>query len=189
VLYIVTTNEGKFREARELLAAYGIELGQIRDEKLEVQDDDVELIARVAAEEAFRKHGVPLIVDDTGLYVEALNGFPGPYSSYVLSKVGLRGFLKLMEGVENRRACFRTAVAFADGTGVYTFTGETCGRIAESPRGSGGFGYDPVFVPEGQTRTYAEMGLEEKNAISHRGKALRAFASWYLARYYRPTQG
>jgi len=172
VLYMVTTNDGKFREARELLAAYGIELGQIKDEKLEVQHDDVELIARVAAEEAFRRHRVPLIVDDTGLYVEALNGFPGPYSSYVISKVGLRGFLKLMEGVENRRACFRTAVAFADGTGVYTFTGETCGRIAE-----------------GQTRTYAEMGLEEKNAISHRGKALRAFASWYLARYYRPTQG
>jgi len=86
VLYIVTTNDGKFREARELLAAYGIELGQIKDEKLEVQHDDVELIARVAAEEAFRRHGVPLIVDDTGLYVEALNGFPGPYSSYVISK-------------------------------------------------------------------------------------------------------
>ncbi len=181
-LYMVTRNRGKFEEARQELASYGIELGQIEAEKLEVQSDDVVAIARVAAEDAFRKLHLPLIVDDTGLYIRALNGFPGPYSSYVLERIGLQGVLRLLEGVPDRHACFRTAVAYVDDDGVAVFTGETCGTIAERPRGSMGFGYDPIFVPEGERRTYAEMGVAEKNRISHRGKALRSFASWYVAR-------
>ena len=180
-LYMVTRNRGKFAEAREELARFGIELRQIEGDKLEVQSEDVVEVARRAAEDAYRRYGVPLIVDDTGLYIEALNGFPGPYSSYVIRKIGLEGVLKLMEGVANRRACFRTAVAYADGAGVVHFVGEACGTIAERPRGASGFGYDPIFVPDGETRTYAEMTVEEKNRVSHRGRALRSFAAWYLS--------
>ena len=178
-LYIVTGNAGKLREAQLILAEYGIRLRQAPIEKLEVQDDDVVRIAEVAARDAYSRLRAPLIVDDTGLYVEVLNGFPGPYSSYFLERVGLRGLLKLMEGVANRGACFRTGLAYADEGGVRTFVGEACGTIAEAPRGSNGFGYDPVFMPDGETRTFAEMSVEEKDRVSHRGRALRAFAEWY----------
>jgi len=84
-----------------------------------------------------------------------------------------------MEGAANRGACFRTGLAYADGSGVRTFVGEACGTIAEAPRGFNGFGYDPVFMPDGETRTFAEMSVEEKDRVSHRGRALRAFAEWY----------
>jgi XTP/dITP diphosphohydrolase len=181
-LYMVTHNDRKFLEASLILKPYGIELQQIKAEKLEVQDEDVVRIAEVAARHAYEQFRVPLIVDDSGLYIEALNGFPGPYSSFFLEKVGLSGVLKLLSGVTNRRACFRTGLAYADEEGVRTFVGEVCGSIAESPRGSGGFGYDPLFVPEGHSRTFAEMSVEEKDSMSHRGRALRAFAEWYLKR-------
>ncbi len=181
-LHMVTRNQGKFREASLELSKFGIELLQIPDDKVELQSDDVSEIALFAARQAYARHRVPLVVDDTGLYIESLNGFPGPYSSYVLRKIGLQGVLRLLDGVTNRRACFRTAVAYVDGTEESLFTGETCGFIVEAPRGSLGFGYDPIFVPEGSNRTFAEMSVEEKNALSHRGRALRALGSWLASR-------
>ncbi len=181
-LYMVTRNAGKFEEARLELSRFNIELRQIDADKLEVQSDDVVVIAARAAEAAYREFRVPLIVDDTGLFINALNGFPGPYSSYVLRTIGLKGVLRLMSGIDDRSACFRTAVAYADDSGVKAFTGETCGRLALSPRGSSGFGYDPIFIPQGESRTYAEMDVGEKNRLSHRGKALRSFATWYVNR-------
>lgn len=177
---MVTRNAGKFEEARQELARFNIELRRIDADKLEVQSDDVTVIATRAAEAAYREFGVPLIVDDTGLYIKALRGFPGPYSSYVLRTIGLEGVLKLLSGVEERSACFRTAVAYVDEAGVKVFTGETCGTLTKEPRGTSGFGYDPIFVPDGESRTYAEMDVSEKNRVSHRGKALRAFAAWYI---------
>ena len=87
----------------------------------------------------------PLIVDDTGFSIDALNGFPGPYAAYVLNTIGNTGILKLMEGVTDRRARFTTAIAYADEQGIQVFTGTIEGRITTSPRGSGGFGYDPIF--------------------------------------------
>lgn len=181
VVYIVTHNQHKFAEASAVLREFGIELRQIRAKKLEVQDEDVVNVARVAAEDAYGRFRVPLIVDDSGLYIDYLKGFPGPYSSYVLEKIGLNGVLRLLEGASCRRACFRTGLAYADGSRVVTFVGEVCGSIAYEPRGSGGFGYDPIFVPEGYDKTFAEMDMESKNRLSHRGSALRKFAAWYLS--------
>ncbi|MGC9071850.1 MAG: XTP/dITP diphosphatase [Acidilobus sp.] len=188
-LYMVTRNRGKFDEARLELASFGIELRQLEVDKLEVQSEDVVEIASTAARHAYETFRAPLIVDDTGLYIEAFGGFPGPYSSYIIKKIGLDGVLRLMEGVANRRACFRTAVAYADEEGVRVFTGETCGNISHRPIGSSGFGYDPIFIPDGEVRTYAEMTIQEKNALSHRGKALRTFASWYVSRSAQASSG
>ncbi|RQH01902.1 XTP/dITP diphosphatase [Natrarchaeobius oligotrophus] len=173
----VTGNEGKVREARAYLE--GIDrVEQIEYDYTEIQSDSLEEIARVGAREAFEETGNddPVLVGDTGLFVDALAGFPGPYSAYVEDTVGVERLWRLVEAEDDRRARFRTVLAFADGERTETFDGTLAGTIV-APRGDEGFGYDPIFEYNGQT--LAEMSLEEKNAISHRGRALAAFAEWY----------
>ncbi len=150
-------------------------------EKFEIRSDDVEQIARAAALRAADVFGRPVVVDDTGLFIDALNGFPRAYPAFVLDTIGRRGILRLMEGVEDRTARFVTAVGYSDGTMVKTFVGEMKGVIALEERGTGGFGYDPIFVPEGFDRTYAELSFEEKVSISHRTRAFTAFLEWYTS--------
>jgi len=120
-------------------------------------------------------------VEDAGLFVEALKGFPGPYSAYVYRTLGTRGILKLMENVEDRAASFRSVVVFSSPEHQpVCFSGEVKGRISMEERGDSGFGFDPIFEPEaGDGRTFAEMTTEEKNRYSHRAEALRRFAKWY----------
>jgi XTP/dITP diphosphohydrolase len=143
----------------------------------EIQSDDLAEIALAGAEEAFEGTGSedPVVVDDSGLFVDALGGFPGPYSAYVEDTVGVERVWKLTEREENRRAQFRGVIAYYDGVRAQTFEGAVPGRIV-APRGEGGFGYDPIFEHEGET--LAEMSTERKNAISHRGRALAKFADW-----------
>ncbi|RQG86901.1 RdgB/HAM1 family non-canonical purine NTP pyrophosphatase [Natrarchaeobius halalkaliphilus] len=173
----VTGNEGKVREARAYLEGIAT-VEQIEYDYTEVQSDSLSEIARRGAREGYEATGndEPVLVGDTGLFVDALEGFPGPYSAYVEDTVGIERLWRLVSGEENRRARFRTVLAFADGDRTETFEGELAGTIV-APRGDEGFGYDPLFEYNG--RTLAEMSLEEKNAISHRGRALAAFAEWY----------
>ncbi|MEN2998992.1 MAG: XTP/dITP diphosphatase [Acidilobaceae archaeon] len=173
---VVTTNLAKGEEARRILERLGVEAEVVEMEKLEVQSESLEEIALRAARAAFEVLRRPLLVDDSGLFVEALNGFPGPYSSYVYKKIGLRGILKLLQGEVNRSAYFKTALAFVSPEGEKVFVGIVRGRIAEEPRGRGGFGFDPIFVPEGHDRTFAEMEGWEKDRVSHRARAYEAFA-------------
>ncbi len=178
VFHLVTGNKHKVEEASSLLSGTGIELRQASIEKIEVQDEDLARIALEAARHAYSRVRRPVIVDDSGLFVDALKGFPGPYSSYVYKTIGVEGLLRLMEGVRDRRACFRTALAVIYPPIEAVFEGISCGWIAMEPRGSRGFGFDPVFIPEGEDRTFAEMSLEEKNRYSHRARAFKAFAEW-----------
>ncbi len=176
----VTGNEGKAREARDYLD--GIEpVEQVEYDYTEIQSDSLAEIAAHGAREAFEELGgeEPVLVDDAGLFVEALGGFPGPYSAYVEDTVGVERLWRLASEEENRRARFRTVLAYADESGTETFEGAVAGTLV-APRGEGGFGYDPIFEYNGQTM--AEMSTEEKNAISHRGRALGAFAEWYADR-------
>ena len=173
----VTGNEGKVREAREYLAE--IEpVEQVEYEYTEIQSDSLEAIAAHGAGEAFEALGgeEPVLVDDAGLFVDALGGFPGPYSAYVEDTVGVDRLWRLAKSEKNRRARFRTVLAYADETGTETFSGSVAGRLV-APRGEGGFGYDPIF--EYNEQTMAEMSTQEKNAISHRGRALAEFTEWY----------
>ncbi len=188
VLRFVTTNDGKWLEVSSLLAAYGISVERINAKVLEIQSDDLAEIARIAALDAYRSFGGDLFVEDAGLFVDALNGFPGPYSAYAYRTIGIRGLLRLMEGVERRTAAFRSAVAHVDREGrVSVFVEEVRGFITTEPRGTGGFGFDPVFVPLGSERTFAEMDVEEKNRYSHRAKAVRQLVRHLLAP--RPSEG
>ena len=174
VLFI-TSNEGKFREAKSIGEKYGIKVEWLKEEYLEPQGKDLEEIARKSAEMLAEKIKKPFFIEDSGLFIEALKGFPGPYSSFVFKTIGNEGILKLMDGVENRRAFFLAVVAFFDGKNIRTFTGRVDGEISTEMRGDKGFGFDPIFLYEG--RTFAEMG-EEKNEVSHRRRALEALFSY-----------
>ncbi|MEM0001319.1 MAG: XTP/dITP diphosphatase [Desulfurococcaceae archaeon] len=170
---IVTSNEHKFSEIKEVALEYGLEVEMCPGLKLEIQSDDLADIVFKSALIAYMYLNKPIIVEDAGLFIDALNGFPGPYSSYVYRTIGINGILKLMNDASNRRACFRSAVALVINNRVFSATGEVCGEIATKPRGAGGFGFDPIFVPEGDSRTFAEMSIHEKNKYSHRAKAVR----------------
>ncbi len=179
VIYVLTQNEGKFREFLELSKEHGVVLKQLPSPKVEVQLRSLEDIATYAASVALVEWGVPLFVEDAGLFIEALNGFPGPYSSYVYKTLGVDGILKLMEGVKDRRAYFKSVIALAiPGEGIRIFTGIVRGSIALKARGTGGFGFDPIFIAEGMERTFAELSISEKNKLSHRGKAFASMIEW-----------
>ncbi|RFA92383.1 XTP/dITP diphosphatase [Pyrobaculum aerophilum] len=175
---LATNNPYKLAEVSHILAPFGIEVERLDAEKVEIQHDDVVVIAREAAEFLCSRYGDFVVVDDTGLYIEALGGFPGPYAEYVYRTIGLKGVLKLLEGAADRRATFKCAAAICIGGRVEVFVGEVRGYIAHEPRGRGGFGYDPIFIPEGMTATYAELGEEVKNKISHRAKAFSQLGAW-----------
>jgi XTP/dITP diphosphohydrolase len=171
----VTGNEGKVREAREYLAATGEDVEQVEYDYTEVQSDSLAEVAARGAEEAQAELGGAVVVEDSGLFVDALEGFPGPYSAYVEQTVGVERTWRLVEPEDDRRARFRSVVAYADSDTVETFEGSVRGTIV-APRGDGGFGYDPIFEHDGTT--FAEMSAAEKNAVSHRGRALATFADW-----------
>jgi XTP/dITP diphosphohydrolase len=178
-VYFVTDNQGKVKEAKAILGKWGIGVKQLSLEKLEIQDDDVSAIVLYSIKDLMKRHEGPLMVEDAGLHVQVLSGFPGPYSSYVYRTIGIEGILKLLEGVIDRRAYFRSAIAYYDNdVGIQIFTGQVHGTISEKPRGDKGFGFDPIFIPSGRKKTFAEMELDEKSRISHRGKALRRLAHW-----------
>ncbi|MFB6491150.1 MAG: XTP/dITP diphosphatase [Thermoproteus sp. AZ2] len=176
-LYFATSNRHKLEEARRALAQFSIDIEIAPVKKLEIQADDVVEISRAAAERLCAAYNY-IVVEDDGLYIEALRGFPGPYSEYVYRTLGLSGVLKLLEGAGDRSAYFKSAVSLCIDGLVKTFVGIAKGRIAEAPRGSAGFGFDPIFIPEGFDETFAEMGVEAKSKISHRAKAFQALGEW-----------
>ncbi len=184
VILLATGNIHKFQEARKVLAEYKIAAGMIKIKGLEVQSDNLGEIARSSVTDAFDKCHLPLIVEDAGLFVDALNGFPGPYAAYVFRTIGNHGLLRLMTGVKNREAKFESAIAYfaSDYKNPICFRGEVAGQITTRERRGKekmSFGFDPVFMPDGCKATFAEMKVEEKNQFSHRAKALRSFAVWY----------
>jgi len=183
VAFFVTGNIHKFNEARRVLAEFRISTAMLNLETVEIQDDRVENIARASAVDAAKKSSLPVFVEDAGLFMNALNGFPGPYSSYVYRTIGTKGMLKLMENEKKRDAYFLSVVAFFNNQkqAVPTcFQGRVEGRITREERGRQGFGFDPIFEPlDGNGRTFAEMTTKEKNKHSHRAQALRKFARWY----------
>ncbi|MDR2534002.1 MAG: non-canonical purine NTP diphosphatase [Tannerellaceae bacterium] len=139
--------------------------------------------ALLKARYVYDSYKLACFADDTGLEVEALNNAPGVYSARYAGEpcnpqANIDKLLAELKGVENRRAKFRTAVALITQSGEYLFEGEIKGRIIEERRGGAGFGYDPVFIPNGSEKTFAELSAEEKNLISHRGKAIGRLASF-----------
>jgi XTP/dITP diphosphohydrolase len=184
VIFFATNNVNKFNEARKVLEEYRIVVAMLRVKATEIQSDSLEEIAKASVLEAFGKCRLPLIVEDAGLFVEELNGFPGPYAAYVYKTIGNKGLLRLMENIAKRKATFRSAIAYysQELTMPMCFRDEVVGEIAKEEKMNtqkSGFGFDPIFKPANSHRTFAEMDALEKNKYSHRAKALRAFAEWY----------
>ena len=180
-IVVATTNAHKVAEYRRLLAGQEVELQSLLDfpacPPIEENGKTFAENAGIKAAAASSYCQAPAFADDSGLEVEALNGAPGIYSSRYAPTDAERiaRVLKELEGHENRRARFVCAIAIAvNGEVIETFEGEVRGTIAAAPAGENGFGYDPIFFLEEYGCTSAEISPEEKNAISHRGKALRA---------------
>jgi XTP/dITP diphosphohydrolase len=196
-LVIATHNSGKLREIEAMLAAWRLRLvaaGALGlpepDETGATFEDNARLKAVAAAEAS----GMPALGDDSGLSVEALGGRPGIYSARWAGTGGDRDFAHAMRTVEEklrvvgattsdkRRARFVAVVCFAGpGREPLTFRGEVAGTLVWPPRGERGFGYDPMFVPDGEQRTFGEIDPRAKDAMSHRARAIAAFAAEVLA--------
>lgn len=188
---IASTNKKKIREIREILTPLGIVLLTMDDvPDLEEPDETGSTFAenaRIKARPVSEATGLPTIADDSGLEVDALGGRPGVYSRRY-SEDGTDAsnnarLLAELQGVPGRSARFRCAIVWKDGEQEQMFDGTCDGTILHAPRGENGFGYDPLFVPDGMGgRTMAELTPAEKNAISHRGRALAGLKRWLLAR-------
>lgn len=186
-LVFATNNAHKLEEICAILGDK-VEVLSLKDIQCDVDipetADTLEGNAVLKAEYIYRHYGLDCFADDTGLEVEALNGAPGVYSARYAggeghdSEANMRKLLAEMEGKTNRKAQFRTAICLIEGGAEHLFEGVVKGEIIEEKRGASGFGYDPVFMPEGYTETFAEMGSEEKNRISHRARAVQALCAY-----------
>ena len=153
----VTSNKGKVREFKQILGPE-IKIKHLEISYPEMRSNNPEEIARQSAKELAEKLKKTVVVEDSGLFIHALNDFPGTYSATVHRKIGLEGILKLMRNVKKRNCTYKSAVAYCElGKKPVSFLGEENGIIANSIRGKFGFGHDPIFVPEGSNKPYGEM--------------------------------
>ena len=172
-LYFITSNKGKFVETKEKLRPLGFSVIQKDLGYPEIQAESLEDVALQGIRHVRMSFNKAFMLEDAGLFIEALHGFPGVYSKYVFFTIGLPGILRLLNGVKDRKAVFRSVYVYSDpGDNPIISVGECNGTITTEQRGKNGFGYDPIFLPKGLRRTFGEMMTDEKNRYSHRSKAL-----------------
>ena len=174
-LFFVSSNTDKYNEAKKILNFFGIDLGFLKYNLEEIQSNSLKDIALKKAKQAFLKCKKPVIIEDDGLFINSLDGFPGPYSSYIFKTIGNKGILNLLN--YNRKANFVSIITYCDKKTLQSFYGKLDGTISKSQKGNG-WGYDPIFIPKNIKKTFAE--LDDKNKLSHRYKALKKFSNWYL---------
>ncbi len=177
----VTSNEHKFREVKDFMERAGLEIQWEKAQYVEIQGNSTAEISIDSARRLSAKIKDDFFLEDTGLYIDSLNGFPGPYSSYVASTIGNEGILNLLKG-KGRNARFLTVITYCVNERCHQFEGTLFGTISERISGTQGFGFDPVFVPKGHDRTLAEMTLAEKSRISHRSRALAEMIEFLKSR-------
>jgi len=171
-LRFVTSNKGKFYEVKSLLADYEIEMFNVGYP--EIQASDLEDVACYGIRYLWSEYGGNLFLEDSGLFIHKLNGFPGVFSSYAQNTIGNRGILKLLSDEKDRRAYFKSVIAYCDEKGsIKLFGGRVDGFISYEEVGDEGFGFDPIFLYDG--RTFGEISLDDKNKKSHRGFAVNEF--------------
>lgn len=174
-ILFASSNANKFREAKQILAIHGIKLGFFKCKLEEIQGNSIEKIATKKVGDAFNQCRKPVIIEDDGLFIESLHGFPGPYSSFVFESIGNNGILKLVG--KNRKAKFHSVIAFCHKKNeIKLFSANLNGIISKNIKGNG-WGYDPIFIPQGKKETFAK--IKNKNEISHRYLALQKFSNWF----------
>ncbi len=176
-LYFITGNREKFKEAKDRFKYLDIKLIQSKIEYPEIQASDITEIALYGINYCSERLKSPFFLEDSGLFIEELNCFPGPYSRYVQDTIGNEGILKILSNIKKRSAYFKSVVALYK-DGPHLFEGISRGAISNKLRGQNGFGYDPIFIPEESSKTFGEMSTKEKNKFSHRSIALENMAKY-----------
>ena len=177
-LFFASSNEHKFQEAERILANLGMQINLFKTTLEEIQSNNLNDIAEKKAINAYDLIQKPVIIEDDGLFINALDGFPGPYSSYVYDTIGNKGIMNLLENSEVRDAKFVSIIAYCeDNHGVKLFESSIPGKISSIIE-KGGWGYDPIFIPDGESKTYANVS--DKDKFSHRSAALTKFSNWFL---------
>lgn len=187
-IFFGTNNPHKLREIQEIIGSkYAVVSFKDLEDPIDVEETEPTLEGNAALKaKAFFEHtGMACFADDTGLEVASLYGRPGVYTARYAgpqcsAEDNINKMLGELEGITARQAQFRTVIAYYNGEEMRYFEGVAKGNILEARQGEGGFGYDPIFQPEGYTQSFAEMAPDEKNAISHRGQAVRAFADFLM---------
>jgi len=177
-LFFASSNEHKFQEAERILANLGMQINLFKTTLEEIQSNNLNDIAEKKAINAYDLIQKPVIIEDDGLFINSLNGFPGPYSSYVYDTIGNKGIMNLLENSEVRDAKFVSIIAYCDNDcDVKLFESSIPGKISSIIE-KGGWGYDPIFIPDGESKTYANVS--DKDKFSHRSAALTKFSNWFL---------
>lgn len=155
---LITSNREKMREFEVVLKGSSIRFETLNAEKPELQSEDICEIAKTAAKVCTERIGKPVVVEDSALAIEALGGFPGPYTRYIYERIGNSGLVKLMQGKKNRQCWYKSAIGYCEpGKEPLCFLGVEEGKISEKEKGKGGWGQDPIFIPKGKSRTYGEL--------------------------------
>lgn len=168
-LTVVTTSAHKLAEINQIL---GTKHKVSKIDIPEIQSLDLNEVITAKAKEAYNRIKKPVLVEDISFEIKALNGLPGTFIKFFLEKVGTEGTVKLIGG-RKTDTTVTAAVAIYNGKDLKIFKGKVHGTLSKKDKGSGGFGFDKVFIPEGHTKTYAQMSSNLKNQISHRAKALK----------------
>jgi len=177
-LFFASSNENKFQEAERILSDLGVQINFYKTILEEIQSNDLNDIAEKKAINAYDLIQKPVIIEDDGLFINSLNGFPGPYSSYAYDTIGNKGIMNLLENSQVRDANFVSIIAYCDNDyGVKLFESSIPGKIS-SVIEKGGWGYDPIFIPDGESKTYANVS--DKDKFSHRSASLKKFSNWFL---------
>jgi len=177
-LFFASSNEHKFQEAERILANLGMQINLFKTTLEEIQSNNLNDIAEKKAINAYDLIQKPVIIEDDGLFINTLNGFPGPYSSYVYDTIGNKGIMDLLENSKVRDAKFVSIIAYCDSDcAVKLFESSIPGKISSIIE-KGGWGYDPIFIPDGESKTYANVS--DKDKFSHRSAALTKFSNWFL---------
>lgn len=180
MITFITGNNHKVKEADIIFKKYNIELEHIDLGYCEPQGT-LEEVAKSGAKYASRKLGKSVIVEDAGLFIRALNDFPGTYSHFVQDTIGNEGILNLMNNVDDRYAEFRSVIGYcAPNSEPKIFLGKVVGEITTENRGNLGFAFDPLFYVESEGKTFGELTRDEKNKFSHRKNSLEKFINWYI---------
>jgi XTP/dITP diphosphohydrolase len=176
-LHFATSNKGKIKEVQAILA-FPLTIASL--DITEIQSLDLEKVAYHKVKEAYKQLKKPVFAEDVGFFIEAWNGFPGPFAKHLHNAVGDEGIIQMMRGQKNRKIIARAVIGYHNGKIIKTFWGERIGTLPVKPKGKKGWGWDAIFIPEGSSRTFAQMGEEAKNKISHRALALAEFKNFLI---------
>jgi XTP/dITP diphosphohydrolase len=180
-LFFVSNNIHKYSEMKSILKdrIIDIDLKFYKQNIIEIQGEKIEKIAIEKSISAYNIVNKPIIIEDDGLFIKSLNGFPGQYSSYIFKSIGNTGIIKLLKGSKNRSAFFKSVFVYNNGIIIKIFTGQIDGRISKTIT-TGGWGYDPIFVPRKKNITFGKLNEKnQKNEVSHRRIALDKLVKWF----------